>query len=569
MRVPYKKNIRRFQEPLILFVSILLLLLVSHDFFFRIDLTTDKKYSINRYTETYLRDLKENIEIEVYLEGDLPINFKKFRNSIKEKLKVFKEKSKNINFKFVDVQKLSVKKRNKLYKRLMKQNIYATTIFIRDRGKRIEKIIFPIAKISFKDKHYYLKLFKTEKNTPTHILIHKATQNLEYNFIRAISVVTIKSKKKIGIIKDCGGPNKKRLYMISKSIRNFYDLDFIKLNLESNVNSYDALIIVKPTKPFSDKAKYILDQYIMNGGKVLFFISTIKISYQNLIKGLDFAFPTNTNLSDMLFKYGVRINQDLIKDINSAYYPIVIGGDNKNLKIEWLKWPFFPILSIFGEHVTTKGINSISSRFISSIDVIKNDNVNKIPLIFTSRHSNKVFYPIKIDLNDLRKDIDPNQYNQGPIPIAYLLEGNFSSYYQNKFIPEGFSKENFKEQSKFTQLLVVSTGDLIMNDIDPKTNSPIELGHDHYFNHTFSQKEFILNILDYMLNENGLIFSKNKNIKLRLLDMAKIKGHYLIWQIINIIVPVLILLLWAIIWNFFYKRKNTILKVYEDAEKDR
>ncbi len=554
MRILKIKNLDKFQEPLILFVCILFLLLVSHDFFFRLDLTSDKRYSLDKNTKSFLRDLKEEVEVEVYLEGDLPINFKKFRNSIEEKLIEFRNESKFIKFKFTNVQKLSIKERKRLFKSLKKEKIYATNIFIRDRGKRIEKIVFPIAKISSKDKETYIKLFKVQGNTPTEILIHKAIEGLEYNLISSISDTILINQKKIAILIGCGQPPKKKLSMISKAIRKSYILDFV--DIDKDINSYDALIMIKPSIPFSDTSKYLLDQYIMNGGKILFFINSVNINMKNLYKGLDFAFPNNINLSDMLFKYGVRINQDLIEDLNSSYYPIVVGGDNKNLKMQWLRWPFFPIIDNFGNHIITKKISSVSTRFVSSIDIIKNTDINKIPLLLTSKHSRRNFSPIKIDLNDLRKDLNPNEYNQGPFKIAYLLEGHFTSFFVNKFLPEGFNKERFKEKSKLTSLLIVSSGNMIVNEVDPKTKSPIDLGYDFYYNHTFSQQEFVLNVLDYMLNKNSLIFSKNKDIKLRLLNLAKIKDHYLRWQLINIFVPIFILLIWALIWNYFYRKRN-------------
>ncbi|MCP3659264.1 MAG: gliding motility-associated ABC transporter substrate-binding protein GldG [Bacteroidetes bacterium] len=550
------KNVRRFQEPLILFICILFLLIISHDFYFRIDLTSDKRYSLNKHTKMFLKNINEEINIEIYLEGDLPINFKKFRNSIEEKLMEFRILNDYINYKFVDVSKLSINERKALFKKLKKEKIYATNIFIRDRGKKIEKIVFPIAKISTDNNDVYIKLFKNQGNLPIQILTNKAIESLEYNFISTISNLTNKNVKQIGILVGCGQPSKKRLYMISKALKKTYNVNYVNIKKSKNFDLYDALILIRPTKPFSEEQKYILDQYIMNGGKVLFFINSVNVDMKNLQKGLEFAFPNNINLSDMLFRYGIRVNKDLIEDINCLYYPIVVSEENKNIKMDWLRWPLFPILDNFSDHIITKKLNSISTRFVSSIDIIKNQNVNKIPLIYSSYNSIRKSFPIKIDINDLRKQLDPKDFNQGPFPVACLLEGNFKSYFKNKYIPENFNKKEFKEKSKFTQLLVVSSGNFLRNDIDPKTKIPVELGYDYYFNHVFSQKEFILNVLDYMLNKSGLIYSKNKDIKLRLLNLKKINGHFLKWQLINIITPILILLIWALIWNYLYRRKN-------------
>ena len=584
MKIFLQHNVLKLRVPLYFGIGIILINLLSRDFFLRIDLTEDRRHSLSVSTKRFLDNLKHNVKIQVYLEGDLPIDYKRFRNSIEEFFNEVSIYSSRIDYKFVDVDELSTKKRKGFFKKLQRRGLYAKNVYIQERGKRIEKIIYPYARIRANRKEYFVRLLKGSSANISQ-QINRSTEELEYEVMNSINDLTVEFRKKIGLIRGFGEPRKRYLSGLINNINRHYTVEFVDLSEKDNFSKSevvsskkdivskvispkgyweikknklfqcDAVVLTNPTTEISENAKYIIDQYIMSGGKVLFFISSLNINHQKLQRGLDFALPSKLNISDLLFKYGVRINPDLIQDVNSAYSPIVIGTDGQKPRIKWIRWPLFPILNNFGRHIITKNLGPLSTKFISSIDTIETKGVKKTPIVYSSKYSRKDFTPVKINLDELRREPDLKKFNQGPIPVAYLLEGNFSSLYKNRFLPEGFSKNEFLSDSKPTKLLVVSSGNFVLNGIDGKTNKPVSWGYDHFHNQKFAQSEFFANALSYMLNEEGLISARNKNIKLRLLDEAKIKLGYIRWQLINILVPLIILLIWALLWNTIYMTK--------------
>ncbi len=556
MKIFLQHNVLKLRTPLYFGLAIILLNLLSRDFFLRIDLTEDKRHSLSVSTKKFLDNLTESVSIKIYLEGDLPVDYKRFRNSIQEFFDEVNIYCPKVNYEFMDVNDLTVKRRKLFFRKLKKRKLYAKNIFIHERGKRIEKIIFPYARIRANGKEYFVRLLKGNYSNITQ-QIKQSTEELEYEIMNSIQDMTIKIKKKIGLIRGFGEPKKLYLHGLINTIKKHYLVDFINLSKEQEdeLLQFDALVLTNPTKEFSEEAKYLLDQYIMKGGKVLFFISSLKINNRKLLKGLDFAFPSKLNLSDLLFKYGIRVNPDLIQDVNSAYYPIVIGDNGRKPEIKWLKWPFFPILSNFGKHIITKNMGPISAKFISSIDVIKTKDIKKTPLVFSSKHSKREYTPVTINLEELRKEPDLSKFNRGPIPVIYLLEGKFTSLYKNRFIPKNFDENKFIEESKPTKLLIASSGNFVLNEVDSQNNKPIPWGYDFFHKQRFSQGEFFSNTISYMLNEKGLIAARNKNIKLRLLDDAKVKSGYIKWQLINMLVPLFILLTWGLVWGFIYKKR--------------
>ncbi len=552
----------------ILTLILFLVYLISQNFYYRLDLSEDKRFTLSDCTKKFLKNLSHNVTIDIYLGGDVPINFKKFKDAINEKLTEFSKESKNLSFRFIDIKEMSLQKRKRLFKKLQNKKIYATSIFTKEKGLKVEKIVFPVAKIKCNKKVIYTKLFYREPATSIEILIHKAVQKLEYVFTRSIERCTSIAKKKIAILEGHGKIHKIHLSSFIKNLKKYYKVEYVNpLNKGAGseikkeiqpLNNYSALIIIKPTKKFSETAKYLLDQYIMQGGYVLFFLDAVNVNPIRLVRGLDFALPNQINLDDMLFNYGIRINYNLIEDTNCSYHKIVTSNTTKDMNIEWLKWPFAPIITNFQNHIITKNLDAISTKFISSIDsVTTSSNVKKTPLLFSSQVSTTRSFPIKVDINDLRNTERLQNLTGGPYCIAYLLEGNFTSYFKHKFIPEDFDKYIFKDKSIYTKLLVVSSGNLLTNGVNSKDNSPLPLGYDAYYNHTFAQQEFVLNTIDYMINDNKLIFARNKNIKLRLLDLHKIKNNYVLLYIINILLPILVLLIWGFVCYFIFKPKQS------------
>jgi ABC-2 type transport system permease protein len=293
----------------------------------------------------------------------------------------------------------------------------------------------------------------------------------------------------------------------------------------------------------------------MNGGKAMFFIDALRINMDSLGQQGNFAFNYDHKLDDLFFRYGVRINPDLVQDIYSGAYPIVVGSMGDQPQIEMMPWPFFPVINKFGNHPIVKNLDAIYTRFLSSIDTVKAIGIRKTPLMLTSQYSRKLSVPVHVNVNDLHKDMNPSVMNKGPINVAYLLEGKFNSLYKNRFLPENAIKSSFKEQSVPNKIIVCSDGDLVRNEINNKNGQPFPLGYDPMTKNNFANKDFVTNALDYLLDENGIISAKKKEIKLRPLDKVKIREAKAKWQLINLTSPLILVVVFGLFRFFVRKRR--------------
>jgi gliding-associated putative ABC transporter substrate-binding component GldG len=318
--------------------------------------------------------------------------------------------------------------------------------------------------------------------------------------------------------------------------------------------------VLKPIQPFSEVEKYNLDQFIMQGGKAMMFLDALQVNMDSIKGPGTYAFPFETNLDDMLFHYGLRINKDLIVDRFGQRYPIIVGTVGNQPNLQWMPWPFYPIINRTGAHPIVKNLDAVSSKFSSSIDTVKAVGVTKTPLLFSSEYSMKVDYPVKVSLNDLRKDFNPETFNQGPIPLAYLLEGNFTSIYKNRMLPLGVSTMPMKSGG-VSKIIVVADGDMMTSEINPKTDRPLPMGFDLASQQeAFANKDFLLNSMSYLLHDQGIINARNKEIKIRPLDSVRIAEEKFFWQLFNLITPLLLLVMYGVIRHFLRKRKYASFK---------
>jgi gliding-associated putative ABC transporter substrate-binding component GldG len=336
-----------------------------------------------------------------------------------------------------------------------------------------------------------------------------------------------------------------------------YDVFKVSLSRKGALTGYDLLIIAKPTQAFSNQDKYKLDQYLMRGGKILFLLDRLDADMNRASEEDYFAFPYDLNLDDQLFKYGIRINPDLIQDAVSGKYPVVVGGESNRPQIMQMDWPFFPLINQYAIHPITRNLDASLLKFVSSIDTVKATGVRKTPLLFSSQYSRKVTAPVKVGVNDLRKQMQEGSFDSGKIPVSYLLEGEFTSLYKNRFSPEGVDTTGFKEQSVLTKIIIVADGDLARNDVNPRDGNPQQLGLDPFTQYTFANQDLLLNMVAYLVEENGLIKARNKEIKVRPLDKEKIRSERSFWQVINLVLPMAALVIFGIVRAYWRKVKYT------------
>ncbi|MBT5615811.1 MAG: gliding motility-associated ABC transporter substrate-binding protein GldG, partial [Flavobacteriales bacterium] len=545
---------------------------------FSLDLTADGKHSISEETIKTLEKVDDIVFIKVYLEGDFPAEFKHLQSEVLNLLSSFKTiADDNLEFEFINPNEGRIEKEKvDLYKQLVKQGLAPTDIEIKKAGSSINQIIFPGAIIYYKDKEIAVNFLKNSVTKNAGENINASVENLEFEFISAIYHISKTKTHRIAFLEGNGELSASEVYDITESVMqdndklsyhytidrfNIKEFEIDSITLQADISSqvkkltsYKAIIIAKPTIAFNMLDKFIIDQYLMNGGKILWLIDGAKASMDSLQQNKSFIATNNDlKLSDQLFKYGIRINANLIEDLRSTEIPIVTGYSNNIPQQSYFPWPYYPLLFSENNHPISKGLDAIKCDFASSIDTIKN-NINKTILLHSSKQSRISPTPAKVSLGILENPPPLTSFNKENLPIAVLLEGEFESVFKNRILPKN-QKLNFVSQSKKTQMIVVSDGDLIRNSVS--NNGDIyPLGYDRFIKYTYlGNKKFIMNSIHFLCDETGLIQLKAKEIKLRLLDKEKIKNNKTFIQLINILLPLIILLIFAFIFTKMKKKK--------------
>lgn len=537
-------------------VILVLLNVLSSRFFFRADLTEEKRYSVKDQTTGILRNLAEDIYIEVYLEGELNASFRRFRNAIRETLEEFRIRSDNkVQYSFVNpASAMSQKAQAEFMQELASKGIQPTRVIDKEQGQRIEKLIFPGAVISLGRAEAGVQLLKGNKANSSEEEINQSIEGIEYELINAIYKLTNENPKKIGIITGHSHPDALEDASFAEALLEVYDVNKVSL-MSDDLANYDALVVAKPTTPFSENEKYRLDQYIMKRGNVLFLIDKLEANMDSASRKIYYAFPYNLNLDDQLFRYGVRVNLDLVQDRLAAGYPVVTGETGGKPKIQLMEWPFFPLINRYADHPITLNLDRVVLRFASSIDTVKATGIKKTPLFFTSPYSRTVAAPVNVSITTLHNEVKPENYTRAFVPVCYLLEGKFTSLFKNRFLPDGENQKQFAGEGRSGKIIVVSDGDLARNVVNPRTGEPQALGLDPFTNYTFANKDLLMNMMAYLTDENGLIKARNKEIRIRPLDKEKIAAEKLRWQVINLVSPLVLLTIFGFVRGFIRKKR--------------
>jgi ABC-2 type transport system permease protein len=379
-------------------------------------------------------------------------------------------------------------------------------------------------------------------------------EGIEFELANGIHKLTNTNRKRIGFVQGHGESDSLKIASFNNELLGLYDLFKVDLQKKNDLSRYEVLLIIKPVSPYSELEKFKLDQYILNGGKVVFLLDKFEASMDSAATENYYAFPYEYNLDDQLFKYGVRINPDLVQDQNAALYPVITGEIGGKPQIQMLEWPFFPLISNYPNHAITRNLDAVEMKFASSMDTVKAPGIRKTALLFTSQYSRTLGAPVNISINELR-NVKPTDFSMQFIPVAYLLEGKFSSLYKNRFLPAEADSAGFIKDGKETQLIVVADGDLAKNEINPRSGQPQDLGFDPFTNYTFANKDFLLNSIAFLTNESGLIQTRNKQVKIRPLDRAKIQDEKNFWQAVNIVLPLVLLVTFGLVRSVLRKRK--------------
>jgi ABC-2 type transport system permease protein len=525
--------------------------------FFRIDLTEEKRYTIKPQTKDLLKNLDDEVYIEVFLEGELNPGFERFRKSIRETLEEFRIYSdERIQYIFTDPNlAVGAKARNEFIAELNAKGIAPRNVIENKDGQRVEKLVFPGALISYGGMETGVMLLKGNAMQGSQQVLNQAIEGVEYELANAIKKLTNLDRKRIGFVVGHGELSGSSIASFETSLSEQYDLNSVALNEKDKLFEFDALIVAKPTKSFTNLDKYNLDQYLMRGGRLLLLLDRLDAVMDSASSDNYFAFPYELNLDDQLFKYGVRINQDLIQDRVAGRYPIVVSNAGKP-QIMQMEWPFFPLINQYADHPITRNLDASLLKFVSTVDTIKTPGVKKTPLLFTSPYSRKAAAPVKVGVNDLRNQLqNAESFNEGKMLVGVLLEGIFTSLFKNRFAPDGANAKDFLTESVPTKFIVIADGDVIRNDINPRDGAVQPLGFDPFTQYTFANQDLLLNSIAYLVEENGLIMARNKEVKIRPLDKEKIRTERLFWQVTNLFVPLLLVTLFGFSRSYWRKLK--------------
>ncbi|MCS6822134.1 MAG: gliding motility-associated ABC transporter substrate-binding protein GldG [Microscillaceae bacterium] len=544
-------------------LGVIILNVIAAFYFVRLDLTEERRYTITEPTKKILRELKGEVYFKIYLTGQLPAGFRRLKNTIQETLDEFQTYAgKNLKYRFIDLnEEKNIQKRNKLYKEIIDKGIVPTNIFDKENGQRVERIIFPGALVYYDKYEMPLMLFKTIDQriqgapSPEQIL-NQSVENVEYNLISAIKKITQTERKRIGFIEGHGELQGKEIADIQNTLQETYDVYRVNLPQSEVIEGLDAIIIAKPDSAFSENDIFKIDQFIMRGGKALFFLDAVGVYMDSVLKDKgSFTFPYSHKLGDMLFRYGVRVNTDLLQDLNAGVIPLVVGNMGTQPQVRLIPWVYHPLLNNFSKHPIVKNLGALHTKFISSVDTVKAKGIRKTPLVFTSKYTKKVGTPTFVTFNEARKQPNPQTFKKGMTPVAWLLEGKFTSVFKNRLTDADKRFKDFIPEGQPSKILIFGDGDLIKNDIHPKTQKPIPLGLDPILQTNFSNKDFIINALDYMLDDKGIILAKNKEVILRPLDKLRIIEERSFWQIFNLVLPTCLIVLFGIVWFAWRKAK--------------
>ncbi len=529
--------------------------------FKRFDLTADHRYTLSYTSMNIVDKAKEPLYIDVYLEGSFPGEFKKLQSETQQLLEEFKAKNSNVIFQFInplDDENTSEATLQKLYDR----GLTPINITVNHKGKQTEEMVFPWAEVRYGDRITKVPLLKNMMGASTAQKVESSVQHLEYAFANGFNTVIEKRQKKIAVIKGNGELHELLIGDFLRTVKENYfigpfTLDSVATNPVKTIvdlKKYDLALVAKPTEAFSDAEKQVLDQYMVNGGKSLWLLDQVNIEMDSLMTtGEGLAFPRDLNLDDLFFKYGIRIKRDLVKDVMACPITLATGQQGNATQYNQYPWLYAPAVYADAKNPIVTNLDVIKFDFCNPIELLQNA-IQKTVLLHSSPYSKAVGTPIPVALNMVAERPEPASFPKGGglIPLAVLLEGQMHSVYENR-IP-AFKDPNFKAVGKPGKMIVIADGDVIRNQYD-KNYQPLELGYDKWTEKMYANKEFLLNCVNYLLDDTGLINIRNKEVKLALLDTEKVKENYTFTQIVTVVSPLVILGVFGLFFTLLRKRR--------------
>lgn len=560
----HKANFRKeIKSGLLVLVGIVFVSILSGQLFFRLDLTAEKRYSITDISKRLVNHLEKPVNITLYLDGELPAGFRKLKKSIEEKIADYNAYSSQlINLVVVDPYEITdVKRRNKLFDELVGKGLQPTNIHQNTAQGTITQMVFPGALIEYGGKQVSVNLLKNNQNLHQEINLNNSIESLEYEFTSAFSELMNDEKQTVAFLTGQGELNEYETHGFDEALAGKYTVARVSAEqLISKSDQIKTLIVANPTQKFAEKDKFYIDQYLMNGGRIMWLIDPVSVSLDSLSIGYTtLAFPQNLNLDDQFFRYGIRLNSNLVQDTECLLIPVNTAPEGTPVKFEPVPWYYSPLLIPSANHVISRNLGRIKAEFVSSIDTVgKSDRLQKTVILGTSAYSLVSQAPLEVSLASVNNPPDRRLFKQPSQPVGVLLEGIFTSVFQNRMVDSfGVKSSEVKDESQPTKMIVFADGNLIANKYRIRSGSPefLDLGYDQYSKQTFGNKELLMNAVNYLCDDEGLMELRSRVFKIRLLDKVRMKEEKLFWQLVNVVIPLLLIALFGVVFIYLRRRR--------------
>jgi gliding-associated putative ABC transporter substrate-binding component GldG len=555
-----KKNKKALQQLALTLVVLIVLNFGGQYIFKRFDLTQDKRYTLSPTTLNIIKNVDSPLYVDVFLEGNFPPEFRRLQDETRQLLEEFTAYNPNIIFQFAN----PIEKEEEAYavmKQFTERGLQPLSITVTDKGKQSQEVVFPWAVANYGDKGAKVALLKNLMGASTEEKVISSVQHLEFAFAEAFNKITTQKQKKVAIIKGNGELSDAYIADFLQTVRESYFIGPFTLDSVAKqqptetlaeLKKYDLAIIAKPTEAFSEEEKQVLDQYIVNGGKTLWLVDNAPLNFTDLNNenGMAVAAYNDLNLTDMFFSYGFRLDQQIIKDEYATPIKLATGKQGSETQYEQYLWRFSPYIYPVSNHPIVKNMEGIKFEFASPIELLKND-IKKTVLLSSSENSKPIGLPAPISLDMVTEQTSQEDYiGKGLIPVAVLLEGSFPSMYKNRVLP--FKEKDYKEMGVANKMIVISDGDVIKNQLE--NGVPLELGFDKWTNNLYGNKEFLINCVNYLLDDTGLINIRSKDVNLPLLDKERVYQNYSWAQVLTIGLPIIILAFFGFVFTYLRKR---------------
>ncbi len=547
---------------------IILLNIVASFIFFRLDLTGDKRFTLTPNTKKLVKEVKDIISIQVLLEGEYPAGFKRLQASTKEMLDDFRALNKNINYEFVNPNEGTTKEINGLREKLKEQGIVPTNLRVKENDKTEDLIIYPYAIVNYGLSKRIVNLLESNQpGTSPEVVLNNSVALLEYKFANSIKKLLGNERKNVLILTGHRELEAFETQDFENALRKNYEVYRASLDTIGLIPKEISLIVIaRPRTAFTEQEKFKIDQFVMYGGKILWMVDRLAVGLDSLRRpGASYVpYDYELNIEDQLYKYGARIQPNLVLDMECSRIPLQTGVMGNTPQYDLFPWYYYPIIAPKSNHPIVKSLDRVNFYFPSSIDTIQTKTaVKKTILLTSSRYSREQFTPVRLNLEILRYDPEPSKFNKSYMPVAVLLEGSFPSLFQNRLnkeMEDGLKLlgKSFKAESVPTRQIVIGDGDLGRNAFNPNTGEMRPAGYNPYEQRAFANKAFLVNCVEYLVDGEGIMAARSKEVKLRLLDGVKVKEEKSFWKLINIFVPILIVGLFGLGYNYWRRRKYSI-----------